>query len=137
MTQFAPLPRIRRFTGAEKSAIMFLCMGEERGGMLMQQLNEAEIRKITRAISSMGEVQSELVEEVMDEFGIKMSGHGGLFGSVDAARTMLATFLPTERVDKILEEIQDKATGNLWVDISKLDEKVLAQLTLPPASNPV
>lgn len=127
MTQFAPLPRIRRFTGAEKSAIMFLCMGEERGGMLMQQLNEAEIRKITRAISSMGEVQSELVEEVMDEFGIKMSGHGGLFGSVDAARTMLATFLPTERVDKILEEIQDKATGNLWVDISKLDEKVLAQ----------
>lgn len=127
MSQIAPLQRLRRFTGAEKSAIMFLCMGEDRGGQLMQQLNEAEIRKITRAISSMGEVQSELVEEVMDEFGIKMSEHGGIFGSVDAARTMLSTFLPEERVDKILAEIQQTATGNLWADISKLDEKFLAQ----------
>ena len=114
-------------SGAEKSAIMFLCIGEERGGRLMQQLNEAEIRKITHAISSMGEIQAELVEEVMEEFGLKMSDHGGVFGSIDAARNLLSTFLPSERVDKILKEIQDNSTGSIWADLSLLDEKVLLE----------
>lgn len=128
MTQFVPLPRIRRFSGAEKSAILFLCLGEERGGMLMQQLEESEIRKITRAISTMGEVQSELVEEIMDEFGVKLTDYGGIIGSIRTARTLLGSFLPEDRVEKILAEIEEKnATGDLWDDLSKLDEKVLAQ----------
>jgi len=127
MTHFVPLPRIRRFTGAEKSAILFLCLGEERGGTLMQQLEESEIRKITRAISTMGEVQSELVEEVMDEFGVKLNDYGGIIGSVRTARSLLGSFLPEDRVEEILAEIQDSATGDLWDDLSKLDEKVLTQ----------
>ena len=128
MSQFVPLPRIRRFTGAEKSAILFLCLGEDRGGMLMQQLEENEIRKITRAISTMGEVQSELVEEIMDEFGVKLSDYGGIIGSIQTARSLLGSFLPPDRVDKILSEIEEKSTtGDLWGDLSKLDEKVLAQ----------
>ena len=130
MTQFVPLPRIRRFTGAEKSAILFLCLGEERGGMLMQQLEEAEIRKITRAISTMGEVQSELVEEVMDEFGVKLNDYGGIVGSIQTARVLLGSFLPEDRVNQILAEIEENATGNLWADLSKLDEKVLSQYLL-------
>lgn len=127
MTQYVPLPRIRRFTGAEKSAILFLCLGEDRGGMLMQQLEEEEIRKITRAISTMGEVQSELVEEVMDEFGVKLNDYGGLYGSIRTARALLGSFLPEERVEMILAEIEESATGDLWGDLSKLDEKVLVQ----------
>lgn len=127
MAQFTPFPRVRKFTGAEKSAIMFLCLGEERGGKLMQQLTETEIRKITRAISAMGEVQSELVEEVMDEFGLRMSDHGGIYGSIQAARTLLATFLPEDRVSSILDELKESSTNSLWTDISKLDEKVLVQ----------
>jgi flagellar motor switch protein FliG len=128
MTQFVPLPRVRRFSGPEKSAILFLCLGEERGGALMQQLEDEEIRKITAAISNMGEIQSHLVEEVMDEFGVKLSDYGGIVGSVSTARAMLNSFLPTERVDEILKEIHDSSTGDLWSDLSKMDEKTLAQL---------
>lgn len=106
---------------------MFLCLGEERGGRLMQKLEEIEIRKITRAISSMGEVDSRLVEEVMDEFGIKLEDAGSVFGSIKAARTLLSSFLPEDRVEKILVEIEENATDDLWGDISKLDEKVISQ----------
>lgn len=106
---------------------MFLCLGEDRGGKLMQQLEEKEIRKITRAISSMGEVDSTLVEEVMDEFGIKLDDAGGVFGSIKAARTLLSSFLPEDRVEQILSEIEGNATGDLWGDISMLDEKVISQ----------
>ena len=128
MTQFLPLPRVRKFSGPEKSAIMFLCLGEERGGKLMQQLEDGEIRRITAAISTMGEVQSQLVEEVMDEFGIKLSDHGGIIGSVRTARALLSSFLPSDRVDEILDEIKSNGTDDLWSDLSKMDEKLLAQL---------
>lgn len=126
MNQFASFRRAKRLTGPEKSAILFLCLGEERGSALMQQLDSAEINKITRAISAMGEVQAEIVEEVMREFGQKVSSYGGITGSVEAARGLLKGFLPEERVTEILEEIQGSGTGDIWKDISQLDEKMLA-----------
>ncbi|MDK3016697.1 flagellar motor switch protein FliG [Pseudodonghicola flavimaris] len=125
MNHFSPLRKHRPLSGAEKSAILFLCLGEERGGALMQQLDVGEIRKITRAISAMGEVPAEVVEEVMREFGEKMSSYGGITGSVEAARGLLKGFLPEDRVAEILDEIEDSATGNLWGDLSELDEKIL------------
>ncbi len=128
MNQFSPFRKQPRLSGAEKSAILFLCLGEERGSQLMQQLDVKEIRKITRAISAMGEVQAEVVEEVMREFGDKMSSYGGITGSVEAARGLLKGFLPEERVAEILEEIEGSSTGDLWGDLSELDEKVLADV---------
>jgi flagellar motor switch protein FliG len=126
MNLFNPIHKKNSLNGAQKSAILFLCLGEERGGDLMQQLDESEIRKITRAISAIGEVQAEVVEEVMDEFGQKMAGSGGITGSVEAARGLLKGFLSDERVDEILEEIEGSNNGNLWGDLSKLDDKMLA-----------
>ena len=51
MNQFVPLRKHRHMSGAQKSAILFLCLGEERGGAIMQQLDVDEIRQITTAIS--------------------------------------------------------------------------------------
>ena len=116
MNQFASFRRAKRLTGSEKSAILFLCLGEERGSALMQQLDTAEISKITRAISAMGEVQAEIVEEVMREFGQKISGYGGITGSVEAARGLLKGFLPEDRVDEILKEIEGSNTGDGWTE---------------------
>ncbi|MBM1699510.1 flagellar motor switch protein FliG, partial [Sulfitobacter mediterraneus] len=50
MNQFVPFRKHRRMSGAQKSAILFLCLGEERGGALMQKLDVSEIRQITTAI---------------------------------------------------------------------------------------
>ncbi len=126
MNQFASFRRAKRLTGSEKSAILFLCLGEERGSALMQQLDTKEISQITRAISAMGEVQAEIVEEVMREFGQKVSSYGGITGSVEAARGLLNGFLPEDRVAEILDEIQGSGTGDIWKDVSQLDEKMLA-----------
>lgn len=126
MNYFAPNRKTRRLTGAQKSAILFLCMGEERGGALMQQLDVAEIQKITQAISSMGEVEASLVEEIMQEFGQKVNTYGGVTGNIDAARGMLNKFLPEDRVGEILGEIESSTSGNIWADLSELDEKLLS-----------
>ena len=43
MNQFATIRRAQRLTGPEKTAILFLCLGEERGSKLMQELKSTEI----------------------------------------------------------------------------------------------
>lgn len=126
MNQFATIRRAQRLSGPEKTAILFLCLGEERGSKLMQELKSTEISKITRAITSMGEVQSDVVEEVMREFGQKFSDYGGIIGSVEAARGLLKGFLPEDRINSLLEEIEGGVGDNLWAELSKLDEKMFA-----------
>ncbi|MCD2362916.1 MULTISPECIES: flagellar motor switch protein FliG [Sulfitobacter] len=127
MNQFVPFRKHRRMSGAQKSAILFLCLGEERGGALMQKLDVSEIRQITTAISTMGEVDASIVEEIMVEFGQKVSQIGGVVGSIEAARGLLKEFLPEERVAEILQEIDGNTTDNVWRDLSDLDEKQLVE----------
>lgn len=126
MNQWTPIRKTRHLSGAQKAAILFLCLGEERGGALMQQLEEVEIRQITIAISTMGDVQADLVDVIMDEFGEKVAQYGGVSGSVKAARGILKEFLSEERVSEILEEIENNETSNVWAEMAKLDENLIA-----------
>lgn len=128
MNQFAPLSKNRTLTGAQKSAILFLCLGEARGGTIMQQLDEEEIRQITKAISNMGEVDAALVEEIIAEFDQKVNHVGSVVGSIEAAKALLNEFLPEERVTEILSEIGQNSAGNVWKDLSNLDEKQLLSI---------
>lgn len=113
--------------GAQKSAILFLCLGEESGGNLMQQLSEPEIRKITDAIASMGEIDSKTVENTLDEFGRKLGDDAGIVGSIDSAKNLLLQFLPDERVTEILDEIAQSNVNNVWTELSELDENLLVE----------
>ena len=127
MNQFVPFRKHRLMSGAQKSAILFLCLGEERGGALMQQLDVSEIRNITTAISTMGEIDASIVEEILREFDEKISHQGGVTGSIEAARGLLKEFLPEDRVAEILEEIGSNTVGNVWKDLSELDAKQLVE----------
>ena len=53
--------------GPEKAAVLFLCLGEDRGTDLMKRLSEDEIRKISHAMAGLGIVPAPVVEEVMVE----------------------------------------------------------------------
>lgn len=127
MNQFVPLRKHRRMSGAQKSAVLFLCLGEGRGGALMQQLDVNEIRQITTAISTMGEIDAGIVESILEEFDEKLNHEGGVVGSIDAARNLLSEFLPEDRVAEILQEINGNTSGNVWKDLSDLDEKQLVE----------
>jgi flagellar motor switch protein FliG len=127
MNQFVPLRKHRRMSGAQKSAILFLCLGEGRGGALMQQLDVTEIRQITTAISNMGEIDASIVEEILQEFDMKISHEGGVVGSIEAARNLLKEFLPEDRVAEILQEINGNSNDNVWKELSDLDEKQLVE----------
>lgn len=123
----AERPRRKRLKGPEKAAILFLCLGERRGSELMQQLDEGEIQKITRAMSRLGVIDSPQVERVMTEFTQNVVNGGGVVGSFSVAEKLLRNFLPDEQVDGILKDISGPLKErDLWDRFSAINEQVIA-----------
>ncbi|WP_282025173.1 flagellar motor switch protein FliG [Limimaricola cinnabarinus] len=122
-----PTPPLRRLRGPEKAAILFLCLGEERGSELMRKLPPEEISKITRAVARLGVVQAELVEAVLAEFSEGVDTGGGVVGSLATAEGMLRAFLPEEQVEVILRDIRGPLKErDLWARFSAMNENTIA-----------
>lgn len=121
------LPSRRALKGPEKAAILFLCLGEQRGSAMMQRLTDEEIQTMTRAMSGLGVIESEMVEKVLSDFVEGIANGGGVVGSFTVAEDMLRAFLPGEQVDTILKDIRGPLMEkDLWARFSSLSENVIA-----------
>src|SRR5262245_53565686 len=123
----APAPRVdmSRYSGAEKAAIILLCLGDE-AKRIWRMLDEEEIKEISQAMSSLGLVQASNVEALVVEFVQKMSGSGSVMGSYEQTQRMLSAFLPKEKVESLMEEIRGPAGRNIWDKLANVNEAVLA-----------
>jgi flagellar motor switch protein FliG len=121
------LPSRRALRGPEKAAILFLCLGEQRGSAMMQKLTDEEIQIMTRAMAGLGVIESESVKKVLSDFVEGIANGGGVVGSFTVAEDMLRAFLPTEQVDGILKDIRGPLMEkDLWARFSSLSENVIA-----------
>lgn len=112
--------------GVEKAAVLFLCIGEERGSALMRQLDEVEIQRITQAMSTLGTIPASVVEDVMREFSMGIGGGSGVVGSFEIAERMLAGFLPKDKVSEIMQDIRGPISGrNVWETFATLNEQMI------------
>ncbi|KAA9009960.1 flagellar motor switch protein FliG [Histidinibacterium aquaticum] len=125
-----PVPKSAKpaaLKGPEKAAILFLCLGEKRGTELMKQLDEYDIQTITRAMSGLGTISAEVVENVMSEFTEQVTDLGGVVGSFSVAENMLKNFLPDGQVADIMKEIRGpKRERGMWERFESLNESVIA-----------
>ncbi|MGQ9369338.1 flagellar motor switch protein FliG [Azospirillum sp. ST 5-10] len=116
----------KSLNGAEKSAIIFLALGEERGSRLMERLDDDEIRIVSRAMATLGNVTSNLVESLLRVFTERFAKTGSVIGSYDSTERMLTRFLPSDRVAEIMGEIRGPAGRTMWEKMSNVNETVLA-----------
>ena len=115
----------RKLTGPEKAAVILLSLGEDHT-RLWQSLDEDEIKEISQAMASLGTVSASVVEELLVEFVSGMSGSGAVMGSFEQTQRLLASFMPTERVEGLMEEIRGPAGRTMWDKLGNVNEAVLA-----------
>ena len=115
----------RKLTGPEKAAVVLLSLGEDHT-KLWQSLDEDEIKEISQAMASLGTVSAQVVEELMVEFVSGMSGSGSVMGSYEQTQRLLTAFMPSERVDALMEEIRGPAGRTMWDKLGNVNEAVLA-----------
>jgi len=116
---------IARYNGADKAAIILLCLGEEAQG-LWSLLDEDEIKEISQSMSALGVVHARVVESIVREFVQRMSGSGAVMGSYEQTQRVLSSFLAPEKVEVLMEEIRGPAGRNIWDKLANVNEAVLA-----------
>ena len=114
------------FSGAQKAALLMLALGEEQSSRLFGMMHEDEIKEVSAAMSQLGTVRAEAVEQLCLEFGESMGGMGHLVGSMESTERLLQRALPRERASQIMEEIRGPAGRTMWDKLGNVHEAVLA-----------
>ena len=115
----------KKLSGIEKAAVVLLSLGEDHIS-LWKALDEEEIKEISQAMSSLGTVSSNVVEDLLVEFVSGMSSSGTIMGSFEQTQRLLASFLPGDKVDNLMEEIRGPAGRTMWDKLGNVNEAVLA-----------
>ncbi|MGD0189495.1 MAG: flagellar motor switch protein FliG [Rhizomicrobium sp.] len=117
---------VRQLTGAERSAILMLALGEEYGTSLWKMLDEDEIKEISQLMSTLGTVSASVVEKLLIDFVSQMSATGSLLGSYESTERLLSRFMAEDKVGAIMEEIRGPAGRTMWDKLGNVNETVLA-----------
>ncbi len=117
---------IRQLSGAERSAIIMLSLGEEHSAKIWKMMDEEEIKEVSQVMSTLGTVSSALIEKLLVDFVSQMSGTGSLMGSYESTERLLARMMPEEKVGQIMEEIRGPAGRTMWDKLANVNETVLA-----------
>jgi len=89
-------------------------------------LDEEEIKEVSQAMATLGNVTSNVVETLLVEFISNVSGGGTVMGSFEQTQRLLASFLDPDKVDNLMEEIRGPAGRTMWDKLGNVSEGVLA-----------
>jgi flagellar motor switch protein FliG len=117
---------IRSLSGAEKAAIVLLSLGEENGAQVWRMFDDDEVKEISQVMANLGTISSSAVEKILIDFVSQMSSTGTLLGTFESTERLLGRFLPSDRVNGVMEEIRGPAGRTMWDKLGNVNETVLA-----------
>jgi flagellar motor switch protein FliG len=117
---------LRKLTGQQKTAILIMSMGEENAAKVFSLMDDDEIREISNVMSTLGQVNSDIVEKIYQEFAEQMSSSGTVAGTFDTTERLLLKALGKDRVDNIMEDIRGPAGRTTWDKLGNVSEEILA-----------
>jgi flagellar motor switch protein FliG len=117
----------RTLTGTEKTAIFLLALGDEHTSKLFQHMNEEEILEISQTMSTLGKVNSAVVERLFMDFAEQVTSTNSLIGSFDSTERLLnKAGMSKDKINQIMEEIRGPAGRTMWEKLGNVNEDVLA-----------
>lgn len=120
------ISRIQDLNSYDKAAALMIALGEEHGSLIWNLLDDEEVKELSLAMSSLGTVEADVVEELFLEFANGVSSVGSLTGSFDNTERLLNKMLPDDRVGQIMDEIRGPAGRTMWDKLGNVNEVVLA-----------
>ncbi|MGV3491686.1 MAG: flagellar motor switch protein FliG, partial [Devosia sp.] len=101
-------------------------LGPDFGKPILEELDDEEIRQLSRAMVKLGPITQDMLDKLFIEFVTTVSSNGNISGNSDTTERLLQSFLPQDRVDAIMEEIRGPAGRNIWEKLSNVQQDVLA-----------
>lgn len=123
--QATPAPST--LTGPQRVAALLILLGEENGGPIWSQLDDAEVRAISIAMAQLGTIPGDAVERLMTDFATALGATGTLIGSAMAVERLLTKIFPPERVAALMADIRGKSGRDVWRRLGHLSPDLIGR----------
>jgi flagellar motor switch protein FliG len=120
-----PPDRSGRSESLDKAAIILMSLDQSRAQQIFARLEDEEIRRVSRAMATLGRTDGALVERTVSEFQAALGRAGNLVGSARNTERMLRQVLPGPKVAEIMQDIIG-GTGQVWEKLTQVPPEVLA-----------
>ncbi|MCP3903359.1 MAG: flagellar motor switch protein FliG [Planctomycetes bacterium] len=99
--------KVEDLTGVAKAAILLLALEHDSAGALLKELPSEMVEEVTRVLASIGEVQRELSDKVVEEFyAMRLASLHAKEGGLDYARMLVRDALDPKMADKVIQQMQ-------------------------------
>jgi flagellar motor switch protein FliG len=116
----------RRSEALDKAAIILLTMDQARVQQIFSRLDDEEIRRVSRAMTTLGRTDGELVAQTVTEFQSALGRAGSLVGSAHNTERMLRQVLPPQKAAEIIQDISGGRSSMVWEKLAQTTPDVLA-----------
>ena len=97
---------LQKLSGAEKAAILLLCLGEEATSKVFESLSDAEVREITRHMVTIEHIPAQISRQVVAEFHRTQKTHAGIFiRGNEFVKKVIAGSEDQKRAEKLMEDV--------------------------------
>ncbi|HMB97227.1 MAG TPA: hypothetical protein VKM36_02015, partial [Balneolaceae bacterium] len=94
-------------TGVQKAAVFLISFGVEKASKILKELKDAEVEKITKAISEMKNISPPVVDSVMEQFYELMTDRQFLVeGGQDIAKNLLEQTKGKNQADEMFRKFE-------------------------------
>ncbi|MBS0236568.1 MAG: flagellar motor switch protein FliG [Proteobacteria bacterium] len=112
--------------GVEKVATLMLMVTQDNASKIFGLLEEEEIKLISQAMSRLGLIPPDTIEQLISEFQNGMVDSASYLGNLQSTERFLRKILGKDKVEGILEDIRGPAGRNIWDKLSNVSDDVLA-----------
>lgn len=115
-----------KYSGPQKAAILLLAFGEEIAAEIFKHMTEFEIKRIGTAMSRLGRIDSDIMDEVMDEFYVILQSNKKFFlGGNDFTKKLISSAFKDDQANNLIEDLALESAANLD-SLELIDPKTLA-----------
>lgn len=103
-----------KYTGAQKAAILLLSFGEEISAEIFKNMTEFEIKRIGSAMSRLGRMEQDIVDDVIMEFyTIIQQNKKFFYGGNDFTKKVIGTAFKGGDADELIDQLALGSAANL------------------------
>ena len=118
-----------KLSGAEKAAILLLCLGEDAASRVFKDLSDIEVRTISRWMVNIDHVPAKLAQDVIHEFRKDQIEQAGLFvQGKEFVRKAISGSGDARRAEALLEQVGSTPVSRPLETIAKMQPRMVASL---------
>jgi flagellar motor switch protein FliG len=125
-----PTETEQQITGLKRAAILMVLLGDEASASIFRHLDEQEIQEISKEISRLGKIETEVADQVLEEFHkMTMAQALSARGGSEFARKLLVKAFGTDSSRKLLDRLNISLQSSLanFDSLSKADPAQLSK----------